>query len=196
MGREKPPAEEELPESCPTTMLDLPEEEGGAGEYDDDSDDDDNVTTTTAKAKPGQLYNRVFNLRCNLPRNRDHPGAQCATWPVPSGKLYLAWGNKTITRDYVQPLLIPEDILRRLAQPAASQDVLPTFNNEPLQCNHFESRDIRTVLDFAFASDRLILGMKCGVVLLKNLGGKAIVFDVAYLSELFHSIRFHLPPTN
>ena len=185
VDREKAPADEDLPESCPVNMLDLPEEDEVGDDDNNDDDDDNTTTTTTKKSTPGQLYNHVFNLRCNLPRNRDHPGARCATWPIPSGKLYLAWGNKTITRDYIQPLLIPEDILRRLAQPAVSQDPLPTFNNDPLQCNHFESRDIRTVLDFAFASDRLILGTKCGVILVKNLGGKVIVFDVAYLSKSF-----------
>ena len=52
-----------------------------------------------------------------------------------------------------------------------------------LDCTETHSKDLRTVLDFAFASNRLILGMKCGVVLVNNINKENMEFDVAYMSK-------------
>ncbi|CAG7821162.1 unnamed protein product [Allacma fusca] len=166
--RQSNPKDKDLPDTCPKEKVNLKTEyndEGGIAWE--------------------EKYNRVYNLRCNLPRNRDNLASKCATWPIPEGKLYLAGGNTSLMGSYVQPLLVSEDILRKLVQPDElsldGEKYVPQFVGKKLECTELMSRDIRTVLDFAFSSGRLILGMKCGVLLIKNINQDKLEFDVAYL---------------
>jgi hypothetical protein len=133
-------------------------------------------------------HNKLYNLRCNLPKNRNDKEIKCAFWPVPPGKMYLASGNMSLLSGYVQPLVVGEDILRKLVQPnnlsLDGEAYVPRFDSQVIQCTEVFSKDIRTVLDFAFSSDRLILGMKCGVILVKNINQEELMFDVAYMSNL------------
>lgn len=87
-------------------------------------------------------------------------------------KLWLVHGNESVFHHYVQPLYVPQYVLEKMAK------------SEGTRCTKDEYLwDLRTVKDFTFTRNRLILGMKCGILSIKNLASNNLTgsFEVASL---------------
>lgn len=85
-------------------------------------------------------------------------------------KIWLSHGRESVYNNYIQPLFIPERIMIKMAK------------NEGKECLAEEPfGELRAVLDFTFTQHRLILGMKCGIVVVSGLTTKELTFDVSTL---------------
>ncbi|CAL8113006.1 unnamed protein product [Orchesella dallaii] len=142
-------------------------------------------------------------------------------------KIWLSFGKKSIYKNYLQPLHIPQRILEEMAKP----DPLPSdrtgflcikkerdclgalsihqeckkrcqelknkgheFSRDPENCykhvrnmtdpdtkNLYTFGDLRTVMDFTFTRMRLILAMRCGIIVVTNILTNDLHFRVSVL---------------
>jgi len=105
----------------------------------------------------------------------------------PIQKIWMSHGTDSIHRKYTQPIYIRFATLQKLLAPSfVKSKPLGPQDAEEWTCKE-ASEDInlklRTVYDFTFVTDGLILGMHCGIVILRGLLGKVFKDEVPLLSE-------------
>lgn len=135
-------------------------------------------------------------------------------------KIWLAHGNKTFFDSYIQPLYAPQYVLEEMARAEGflckmdeidcdgnpqnnwcvdrcmalynESDCYLPRNGSSFSTNEiYTFGDLRVVHDFTFTRDRLILGMKCGIMIVSGWASDLLTFKSAYLkseTELGHNL--------
>jgi len=102
----------------------------------------------------------------------------------PIQKIWMSHGTDSIHRKYTQPIYIRFATLQKLLAPSYVKESVWVLGE--WKCKE-DSEDInlklRTVYDFTFVTDGLILGMHCGIVILRGLLGKVFKDGVPLLSK-------------
>jgi hypothetical protein len=80
---------------------------------------------------------------------------------------YLTFGEYSFHREYIQPYFVPTTALNGLAKDHKDPACMPIID-----ATIAVGSKINHVLDFSFASNRLILGMYCGILVIKDITTK------------------------
>jgi len=106
----------------------------------------------------------------------------------PIQKIWMSHGTDSIHRKYTQPIYIRFATLQKLLAPSYVREAIG-WDSGDWECSddseHSEDINLklRTVYDFTFVTDGLILGMHCGIVILRGLLGKVFKDEVPLLSK-------------
>lgn len=103
-------------------------------------------------------------------------------------KVYLSHGTTSIHKEYIQPMFVRIVTLKELARP---KDIPPPISaTDPNHCAEGNLVDHRTVLDFSFATNRLILAMKCGILIVDHISDVSFTVRAAKLSTYKILLRY------